>query len=153
MWVVTTAFLLRVAQQLIHPAAGAGAGALNGVWMGLYTSPAGPITQYTTMAGIVEANYDGYSRQQVSWFPPWMSTAGPEILTAQDLWFSPTDALVANLIAGVFLADAFYGGTLLMAAAFPAPGVILSSPATALKEQAQFQLPFLQIYGSPALVS
>jgi hypothetical protein len=152
MWQVTTFFLLRVAQQLIHAAAGAGAGALNAVWMGLAQPPTGALNQYSTLAQITEANYDGYSRQQVVWFPPWISVAGPELLTAQDLWFSPSDALVSNQITWIFLADAFYAGNLLMAAPVPNPGVNLSSPAQALKVQAQFALPFTQIFGKPDLV-
>ena len=78
--------------------------------------------------------------------------AGPELLTAQDLFYSPIDALVSNLITGVFLADAFYGGNLLMAAVVPVPGVILAGPANGLKIQAQFGLSFSQGYGARGLV-
>jgi hypothetical protein len=154
MWTVTTLFLLRVLNDLVlKQSGGSYQGALSGIWCGLYKPPTSPITQYSTMAGITEANYDGYSRQAVVWFPPWQSTGGPEILAAQDLWYSPTDALVSNQITGVFLADAFYGGNLLAAAVVPNPGVQLSGPATAMKVQPQYQLPFTQIYGSPAIVS
>ena len=149
MWTVTKLFMLRLAQDLIQAAAGPLPGPLNNVWMGLYQSPTVPINPDSTLVNITEATYDGYSRQKVVWFPPWVSVGGPEILAAQDLWYSPTDALVANVITGVFLADAFYGGNLLMAAVLPVPGRVLGSPSDAMKVQAQFQLPFLQIYGKP----
>ena len=154
MWTVTTLFLLRLMQEITRGVVTPGvAGVLNGAWLGLYQQGTNPITPQSTMANIVEANYDGYSRQQIVWFPPWISAGGPELIAAQDLWYSPTDALKPNLITGVFIADAFYGGNLLMAAALAVPGVSLGSPSQALKVQPQFSLPFLQIYGSPAVVS
>lgn len=152
MWQVTTLFLLRVAQGLIQ-AGGGPRGALNGVWAGLFQQGTPPPTPQMTMAQIVEASYDGYSRQAVVWFPPWISNAGPEQLAAQDVFFVPSDALVANLITGVFIADAFYGGNLLMAALLPVPGVNLGSPSQALKDETIFQLPFNQIYGGPKIVT
>lgn len=154
MWTVTTLFLLRVMQWLTaRGTAPPGAGPLQAVWMGLYQQPTLPINPFSTLANITEANYDGYSRQLVVWFPPWIAAAGPEQLAGQDLFFSPADPNVVNQITGVFLADAFYGGNLLAAAVLPAPGVQLSGPSRAMKVQPQFQLPFTQIYGSPLLVS
>lgn len=154
MWQVTQLFLLRVALALIQKSVNPGvAGPLSGVWCGLYQQGTNPISQQSTMANIIEANYDGYSRQAVNWFPPWISTSGPEQLAAADMWFSPTDALVSNLITGVFIADAFYAGNLLMAAQLAVPGVNLGSPTQAMKVQPVFDLPFLQIYGSPKIVS
>jgi hypothetical protein len=153
MWQLTYALLLRMAQALIAHPAGAVNGPLFGVWIGLYQAGTGNVLPQSTMANILEANFNGYSRQQAAWFPPWQSQGGPELLAGQDVFFSPTDATVTNHIAGVFLADAFYGGNLLAGAALPSPGIILAGPTQAVKVQPQLQLTTLQVYGSPAVVS
>lgn len=152
MWQVTYVLLLRLLQAAIRGGGAGTAGPLNTVWLGLYIPPTTPITVQSVMGNITEANYDGYSRQQVVWFPPFQSGPGPELLAGQDLFFMPTDALVANQITGVFLADAFYGGNLLAAAVAPAPGVQLTGPTRGLKVQPQFALGTGLIYGAPVLV-
>lgn len=153
MWQLTYNLLLALAQAAVEHSAGAFSGPLYGVWVGLYQTGSAPVTANSQLSSLVEANYDGYSRQQAVWFPPWVSTAGPEILAGQDLWFSPTDSLSSNQIQGVFLASAFYGGLLYAGAPLAAPGRTLSTPADALKVQPQFQLTTLQVYGGPAIVS
>jgi hypothetical protein len=152
-WQVTTLFLARLFAALTRAGGAVPAGPLAGVWMGLYQPPTGPPTQQTLMGSITEANYDGYSRQQVVWFPTWLSAGGPQVLQAQDLWFSPIDALKPNLITGIFLADAFYGGNLLMAAPLATPGVTLYGPGAALKVQAVYQQGFGALYGGPVVQS
>lgn len=153
MWQVTSLFLLRLFQALTRGGGAAQAGPLFNVWLGLYQPPTPPPTQQTLLSGITEANYDGYSRQLIQWFPPWLSSQGPEVLEAQDLWFSPTDALISNLITGCFIADAFYGGNLLMAAPFAIPGITLYGPPAALKVQAAYQQGFGPLYGGPVVQS
>jgi len=153
LWTVTYLLMLRLALNAIRAGGSAVPGALNGIWLGLYQSPTVPITPVTTLAGITEANYDGYSRQQVVWFPPFLSSSGPVLLAAQDAYFTPSDGLSSNLITGVFMADSFYGGGLLAAAALASPGRVLSQVTDALKVQPQFALPAISVYGGPAVVS
>jgi hypothetical protein len=148
-WQFTYVLLLRLLQAAIRGSGAGAAGPLSAAWLGLYQPPTVPITPQSTMANITEANYDGYSRQLVVWFPPYISAAGPEQMSAQDLFFMPIDPLVANQITGVFLADAFYGGSLLAAAVLPAPGVQLTGPTRALKVQPNVQLSTAQLYGAP----
>lgn len=152
MWQFTYVLLLRLLQAAIRGAGAGTAGPLSGAWLGLYQPPTVPITPQSSMAQITEANYDGYSRQQIAWFPPYTSGSGPEQLSAQDLFFMPVDALVTNQITGVFIADAFYAGNLLAAAVLAAPGVQLNSPTRALKVQANVQLGTGQVYGAPFVV-
>lgn len=152
MWTVTLVFLARLMAAITRGGGAGTPGPLFNVWLGLYQAPTSPITPQSTLANITEASYDGYSRQLVTWFPAFVAQAGPELLTAQDLFFSPTDALVVNMITGVFIADAFYGGNLLAAAVLPLPGVQLTGPGRAIKVQPQYSQQFLQIYGSPAVV-
>lgn len=152
MWQFTYNLFVALAQAAVEHSAGAFSGPLYGVWVGLYQQGSPPVTLNSQMSSLVEANYDGYSRQQAVWFPPWISTAGPEILAAQDLWFSPTDSASSNQIQGVFLASAFYGGLLYAGAPLAAPGRTLSTPADALKIQPQVQFTPLQMWGGPAVL-
>lgn len=152
MWTVTTVFLARLMLSLLGRYTGPGAGPLAAAWLGLYQSPTATITPQSTLANIVEANFSGYSRQLIVWFPPFIEISGPEIITAQDLFWTPADATVSNFITGCFIADSFYGGALLMAAPAPAPGFVLNSPSRGLKVQPQYSQQFLTVYGSPAFV-
>lgn len=153
MWQVTFLFLFRALVDLIESVPGSYKGVLNTAWMGLYQPPTAPIGPSATLAAITEANYDGYARQLVAWFTPIQSSAGPEIVYGQNLVFQPTDSLVPNTITGVFLADAIYGGALLMAAALPFPSIVLAGPQNATVIKPTFQLPTLQIYGGPVVES
>lgn len=154
MWIVSQLFLQRcMAALLANVASGGFRGPLFNCWVGLYQTGTPAMQPTNTIADIVEANYDGYSRQEVIWFPPWISSSGPEQAASQDNWFSPVDAGVSNNITGVFLADAFYGGNLLVSAALANPGAVLGNPNEALKVQEIFQLPFQTIYGGPDVVS
>ena len=149
MWQATYTLLLRMAAALTGHGGSPAAGPLYGAWLGLYQTGTPPVTPNSTMANITEANYDGYSRQQILWFPPIVSQSGPVLLTAQDLFFEPIDALVANQILGCFIADAFYAGSLLAGA--PAPGnIVLGRPSNGLKVQPQWSLTTQTQYGSPA---
>jgi hypothetical protein len=153
MWQVTAIFMARLFAALVRGSGAGLAGPLTGVWCGLYLPPSPQPSKQLLMSQVVEANYDGYSRQAVVWFPPWQSSGGPEVLQSQDLWYSPTDALVNNQIVGVFISDAFYGGNLLMAAALAVPGVSLYGPAAAMKVQNVFLMGFGQNYGGPVIQS
>lgn len=152
-WQVTLALMLRLAQAAVRPGGSATPGPLFGVWLGLSQINSPPWQPTTLMGNVLEANYDGYSRQLVTWFPPWISQGGPEQLAAQDLFFSPSDNLSSNVIGGAFLADAFYGGTLLAGSTIAPPGRVLALTSDALKVQPIFQLPFALIYGAPNLVT
>lgn len=154
MWQVTFAFLFQAITDLVERVASGGyTGVLDTAWCGLYQSPTHPIGPTSTFLNITEANYDGYVRQPVVWFPVIQSSGGPEVVYAQDLFFMPTDALVANLITGAFLCSSQYGGSLWMAAALAAPGVQLSGPQNGIKVQPVFQLPTQLVYGSPIVQS
>jgi hypothetical protein len=148
-WQVVTLFMQRVAQALIeHSTSGPFNGPLEAVWMGLYQPPTPNIGIHSTLANITEATYDGYARQPVVWYPPILSSSGPETLYGQDLNFSPTGSVTPNGITGIFLADALTAGNLLMAAVLPAP-VPLNGPTTALVVEPVFQMGLGQIYGAP----
>lgn len=153
MWQVTIAFLNRLMASLIRPAAAGTAGPLAAAWVGLYQQGTQSPTQNTVLEDLVEASYNGYSRQEATWFPPWTGAGGAVTLAGQDVFFSPTAIGVSNNILGVFIADAFYGGNLWMAAPLAAPGVILASPAQALKVQPVYSQGWLPVYGGPQVVS
>lgn len=153
MWTVTYAFLQALAKALVaNSPSGLYQGPLYGIWCGLCQAGTAGFSPQSTMVNVVEANYDGYSRQQVTWFPPFTSQAGPELLAAQDLFFEPTDALLSNQITGVFLVTAFYGGTLYAGAMLPVPGTILGATTNAIKVQPNISFSPLQVYGSPKFV-
>lgn len=153
MWQFTYAMLLRYALALIGHGGSPPQGPLFGVWLGLYQQGTPPVTPQSVMSNIVEANFDGYSRQQAVWFPPYISSSGNVLLVGQDLYYTPTDALVPNKITGCFLADSFYGGLLLAGAIAPGVGFMLSNPNNAVKIQPQVALTPQQLYGAPAWVS
>lgn len=152
MWQTTYALL----QRLLLAAIGHGGSPVTGplwqVWVGLYQTGTPPVTPQSTMGSIVEATFDGYSRQQASWFPPFESAAGPELLVGQDLFFQPTGSVIPNTITGVFMADAFYGGTLLAGGIAPNGPINVFGPTSAIKIQPQFSLSTNLIYGAPAWV-
>lgn len=153
MWQTTTTYLLALLNAAMRgPGAGA-AGPLYQAWVGLFQQGTATPNQGTTLANIVEANYHGYSRQQLTWFPPWIGSAGVVQMAAQDLLFASNDNLSSNLITGVFLASAFYGGTYWMGALLPPPGVFLGNPSQALKVQPVYSQPWTLVYGSPQLLS
>ncbi len=148
-WIATYFFFESVLNDLIeqNPSSGV-APSLKGVYQGLYTAPTGTPTPASTMASITEANYDGYARQAVVWFEPFLDVLGPFNLQGANMQFRPTDAVVPNTITGAFLATAITGGNLLLAAAFVQP-VALSGPLTALTISPVFQLAFTSNYGRP----
>jgi hypothetical protein len=153
MWQMTYAFLLELLAAAIGHGGSPAAGPLFGVWVGLYQQGTPGVTPTSVLGNIIEANYDGYSRQQAMWFPPFVSSAGPAQLAAQDLFYAPIDSNVPNMIAGAFLASAFYGGVLLGGAPTPRGPIPMTGVQSAIKLQPQFQLTPGQVYGSPAWVS
>lgn len=153
-WTVTTAFLLKVVNWLnACPASAPYFGPLCDVWVGLYQPPTSPITPNSVLANITEANYSGYVRQEVVWFPTFQQQSGPQIIIGVDQFYAPTDSLSANTITGIFLATASTAGILLAAAGLASPGVVLSTPDSALVVEPEFSLPFSQIYGGPVAKS
>lgn len=153
MWQVTYLFLFRAITDLVEAVASGYLGVLDTAYMGLYQPPTQPIGPFSTMAQITEATYSGYARQKVTWFNPIQSSSGVEAVYGPNLWFQPTDTLTPNQITGVFLADAIYGGSLLMAAALATPGVQFAGPTNGLSVKPAFQLPAIQIYGGPEVES
>lgn len=121
---------------------------LEGVYLGLYQAPTPFPTPALVMSGITECNYDGYARQAVSWFPPFIDALGPVDLAARNLHFVPTDSTTPNTATGAFIASALTNGTLLLSAQFLAP-VSLQSILQACDVAAVFQLAFTANYGRP----
>lgn len=154
MWQVTYLFLFRALTDLVeHVASGPYSGVLDTAWCGLYQTPTTPITANATLANITEANYVGYARQAVTWFPVIQGQAGVEVVYAQNLFYAPTDVTIFNQITGVFLASASYGGDLLMAAALATPGISFNQIGQGLVVKPTFSLTTLQVYGSPDVES
>lgn len=149
MWVATYAFLASVMDALSLVTGSQFYEALmSKLWFGLYQAPTPAPTPGLLMSGITEANYDGYARQALVWFPTFLDAAGPQDLAAQNMHFAPTDALVPNTITGCFIATASSGGLLYLAAALAVP-VALPSPAYGLNSAPVFQLAFTNNYGNP----
>lgn len=148
MWTVTAYFLNQILADLINAYSASHInGILEAVWLGLYITPTTPISPQSTLANITEANYDGYARQEVVWYPPYTDFAGPQTLTGVSMNFSPTDATVPNLITGLFLATAGTGGNLLMAQALASPGMPLQMLGESLILLPQFQMSYGPNYG------
>jgi hypothetical protein len=149
MWVATYFFLLSIMDALTQASVSAFYESVLGkTYCGLFIAPTPAPTPGLLMSGITEANYDGYARQPLVWFAPFLDSAGPADAAAQNLHFSPSDANVPNTITGAFVASALTGGQLLLAAAFATP-VALTSPLLALNLAPVFQLPFTVNYGGP----
>lgn len=148
MWQVTYLFLFRALVDLVERIPSGGySGVLNTTWLGLYQPPTVAINANSTMANITEATYHGYARQPVVWFQPIQSSAGVEAVYGVNLFFQPIDTVVPNTITGVFLADAAYGGNLLMAQQLPAPGVAFPGPQAGMSVKPAFSMGVGQIYG------
>ncbi len=144
MWQLTYAALLAWLKWLeVAPASAPYDGPLAFVWVGLYTSPTPPLQPTSTMANITEANYDGYSRQEIVWLPEIVEVDGSVTKKGQNMLFAPTDALISNTIQGAFLASAASGGVLIGAAAAPTP-IPLIGPAPGL-----FIVPVLKLTSAP----
>lgn len=151
MWVATFAFLSAVMDALAVASVSAFYEAVLGkCYLGLYQAPTPAPTPSLLLSGITEANYDGYARQPLVWFPTFLDVAGPQNMTAQNLHFSPSDAVVPNTITGAFIATTLTGGLLYLAAALPNP-VALPGPAYALNSATVFQLAYTNNYGNPGV--
>jgi hypothetical protein len=155
MWVVSQTFLQALAAWLIESSSsGATAGPLEAVYCGLYISPTPVLNPKSLLAAITEATYTGYARKLITWFPPYVSSAGPVALEGGALHFSPTDAVTPNNITGVFLADALTAGHLLMSIPWPGIGAPLSDPSQALTVDPFFLLPVIpSVYGAPEMTN
>ena len=149
MWVATFAFLAAVMNNLVaHNLSAFYNGVLQAVYAGLYISPTPAPTPGLILSGITEANYQGYARQPVVWFPTFIDSAGPQDLAAQNMQFTPTGSATGNTITGAFIATALTGGVLYLAATLPVP-VALPSPGYALDLSPVFQLSYQNNYGTP----
>lgn len=149
MWQVTLVALLSWLKWLeVAPASAPYDGPLAFVWLGLYTAPTSPILPTSDLAAITEANYDGYARQEIAWFPEFVNQAGQVTKKGQNMQFAPTDGTVSNTITGAFLATALSGGSLIAAAVAPVP-IPLNGPPNALFIVPVLLLPSIPVYGAP----
>lgn len=154
MWTLSRIFLGRLMAWLVDLGnSGAPTPPLQIVYLGLYQAPTGTLTPDSVMSAITEANYTGYAREEVVWYPTYIDTTGPQTLEGASSHFAPTGSAVGNVITGVFLADALTGGNLLMSAVLPVPGVPLNGPSTAMTVDAIFQMAYTANYGTPDVTS
>lgn len=146
-WVATYTFLAAAMNDLIgyDPSSGM-SGILRNVYLGLCQVPTAPFAPNSTIASLTEATYDGYARQEISWFPTDVSNLGMQEIIAANLQFRPTDSTVANTINGIFIATALTGGNLLMGTIL-ARNVALTGPTTSLTVAPVFQLPTAGPFG------
>lgn len=147
-WVVT-AYLLNLVMLGLkqHTASGNYDGPLRAAYLGLVKTGSPPWSKTSTIGGIVEADYSGYARQLVVWFPPYIDTQGADALVGASLLYQPTDALAPNQITGGFLADAATAGNLLCGAMLPSPGVGLPDATTGVSFVPRFSLAFNGDFG------
>ena len=82
------------------------AGILSGALLGLYQAPV-DINAGNTLATFtaVEATYNTYARQVLVWDTPSVADNGTVESIAAALTFRPTDAVVPNVIWGLFILD------------------------------------------------
>ena len=106
-WTPSLAFLLSMMWDLAGVEASASLpNVLEGIYCGLYQAPTPFPTSQLTIADITECDYDGYGRQAVSWFPPFIDPSGPVDLAARNMHFVPTDSNNPNTATGAFLVSA-----------------------------------------------
>lgn len=148
-WVVTYAFLSQAMADLTETGASpAGTGVLEACFCGLYLVGSPAPSPTLLMSQVLEANYDGYARQEVVWFPTFVGFGANQALVGHNLFFAPLDDTVANTIGGVFLATALTGGQLLMAALLNPPLAITALDA-AMVVKPVFLLSTTSVYGGP----
>ena len=149
MWQWTYPFLLLAKSWLeVAPASAPYDGPLAMTWAGLYQAPTGTITANSVMSGITECNYDGYARQEVVWFPPFINSVGAVQDKGAILRFAAIDSTVPNMATGVFLASASSGGILYGGQVLPPPGVSLMSAGQSLFVTPAWFLSALLVYGA-----
>jgi hypothetical protein len=154
MWNVTQDFLVALANWLVEAGSvSPGHGPLVGCFLGLYQPGTPVVGPRTPQSAIVEASYDGYARQEIVWYPTYVSTAGPVTLEGGSLFFQPSDSTISQTISGIFISTGLTGGDLYMGQALPTPGVVLSGPLTILKVIPEIQLPFTPTWGGAAIFS
>lgn len=148
-WVLTYYMFSQMMADLTESGASPiGTGILEACFLGLAQVGSPPPTVSLTMGQVVEANYDGYARQEVVWFPTFVSGSGPQTIIGHTLFFAPTDDTVPNTITQVFLATALTGGQLL-AASVVTPSVIITTLDAAMVVKPLFSLPLGGPYGQP----
>lgn len=150
-WVPSLQFLLSLAYDLAGVETSASLpSVLTGVYLGLFQAPTPVPTSNLVMSGVTECNYDGYARQAISWFPPFVDAAGPIDLAGHNLHFVPTDSTAPNTATGVFIASASTGGVLLLSSLLVSP-VGLQSILQAVDVAPVVQFPFTANYGRPLI--
>lgn len=94
-------------------------GELAGVYLGLFVAPYPGWSFNLQMSQLVEANFGGYARQLTTWSAQGIDPSGrPEVYSQAVLW-QPTSSVAANVVLGMFLADALTVGRLLAVGLFP----------------------------------
>jgi hypothetical protein len=142
-WIPSQKLLTDMANALrAHALAGPVNGSLDGTFLGLYQAGTPVLNRANVLADITEANFTGYARQALVWDAPYTDQAVLEVLEAASLHWQPTDAVVPNVITGLFIASAAVAGQLLASVPLPSPGVGLPGPLAALTVIARFGLDF-----------
>lgn len=115
MWTVMYSFLLSLWETLSGKLdiSGPPINPLASVWIGLYVAPTPGPNPNATMSDITEPTFNGYGRQEVVWYPPYIDISGVAQLEGVSQIYRPTDNLTQTQITGLFLATAPVGGTLL----------------------------------------
>jgi hypothetical protein len=126
-------------QSADHAVAGPFSGCLDGVYVGLSVAPTTAQNPNGVLANIHEATYTGYARQLLVWHPAYIEPAGSVAIQSASLYWTPTDAVVPNIITGLFLADAITVGNLLGAEQFDV-GQNLGGPSNAFSSTVLVQL-------------
>jgi hypothetical protein len=152
MWVMTSAVLKLLLLALSEPAGSSGfSGPFAACYVGLLIDPTPDLTSNTVLADVTEASYDGYARQLVVWYPPFISSEGPYLLEGHSQIYTPTDTTVANNITGVMLCSALTAGQYLCGMlSFPTT-YPLTGPTQSMVVDPEISLPFSSIYGGPDL--
>lgn len=149
LWVPTYFFLLSALNDLIEQnPSSAEPNILKGIYVAAFQSGSPAPNVASTLTTQTECTYDGYARQAVVWFPPYIDPALPVALTAANVMFRPTDAVVPNLVTQIGLVTALTGGVLLLLAQLQTP-ISLANPLTAFTTAPVVQLPTTSVYGGP----
>jgi len=149
LWVPTYALLSGMMADLIgyDPSSGM-SGVLRNCYCALFQSGSPAPSKGSTLVTQTEADYDGYARQEVVWFPTYLDVLGPQAVTAANLQFRMTNTTTPNLITQIGLVSLVTGGVLLACSELQTP-VQFSALTDQLTTAPVFQLTFNSIYGGP----